>query len=172
MVAPALPRIGQDLGITQEVELSLTLSIFVLAYAIGPLFLGPLSEIHGRVIVLQLSNLFYLAWNLACGFAQTPGQLIAFRFLSGIGGSAPLALGGGVLSDCWHAEERGKAIAIYSLAPLLGPAVGPIAGGFIAEKVCVRLNRFVSRGLRMSRRLGDGVFGPPQSSLSAFRYLA
>lgn len=42
-------------------------------------------------------------------------------------------IGGGVLSDCFRADERGKSIAIYSLAPLLGPAVGPIAGGFIAE---------------------------------------
>jgi MFS family permease len=70
------------------------LSIFVLAYAVGPLFLGPLSEIYGRVIVLQLSNLFYLAWNLGCGFAQTSGQLMVFRFFSGLGGSAPLAIGG------------------------------------------------------------------------------
>jgi MFS family permease len=75
-------------------QAQLTLSIFVLAYAIGPLFLGPLSEIYGRVIVLQLSNLFYLAWNLGCGFAQTSGQLMAFRFFSGLGGSAPLAIGG------------------------------------------------------------------------------
>ena len=140
MTAPALKKIGEDLGISQQIELVLTLSIFVLAYAIGPLFLGPLSEIYGRVIVLQLSNLFFLVWNLACGFAQTPGQLIAFRFLSGLGGSAPLALGGGVLSDCWHAEERGKAISIYSLAPLLGPAVGPIAGGFIAMRVSIRVS--------------------------------
>jgi MFS family permease len=135
MVAPALNKIGQDLGVDSDIERSLMLSIFVLAYAIGPLFLGPLSEIYGRVIVLQLSNLFFLAFNIGCGFAQSKGQLIAFRFLSGLGGSAPLALGGGVLSDCWRAEERGKSISIYSLAPLLGPAVGPIAGGFIAMKV-------------------------------------
>lgn len=45
---------------------------------------------------------------------------------------------GGVLSDCWRAEERGRAISIYSLAPLLGPAVGPIAGGFITENVSWR----------------------------------
>ncbi|KAI1620780.1 major facilitator superfamily domain-containing protein [Exophiala viscosa] len=138
MVAPDLIKIGQDLGINSEVERSLTLSIFVLAYAIGPLFLGPLSEIYGRVIVLQLSNLFFLAFNIGCGFAQTQGQLIAFRFLSGLGGSAPLALGGGLLSDCWRADERGKAISIYSLAPLLGPAVGPIAGGYIALKTTWR----------------------------------
>jgi MFS family permease len=135
MVAPALDKIGQDLNVQTSIEKDLVLSIFVLAYAIGPLFLGPLSEIYGRVVVLQLSNLFYLAFNIGCGFAQNKSQLIAFRFLSGLGGSAPLALGGGLLSDCWRAEERGKSISIYSLAPLLGPAVGPIAGGFIALKV-------------------------------------
>lgn len=94
MISPALSSISAEFNITNEVEAQLTLSIFVLAYAIGPLFLGPLSEIYGRVLVLQLSNLFYLAWNLGCGFAQTSGQLMAFRFLSGLGGSAPLAIGG------------------------------------------------------------------------------
>ncbi|MCJ1274476.1 hypothetical protein MMC21_002272 [Puttea exsequens] len=138
MVAPALGSIAKDFGITNEVESQLVLSIFVLAYAIGPLFLGPLSEIYGRVIVLQIANLFYLVFNIACGASKKKGEMIAFRFLSGLGGSAPLALGGGVLSDCWRAEERGKAISIYSLAPLLGPAVGPIAGGFIAEKTTWR----------------------------------
>lgn len=138
MVAPALGVISAQFGITNQVEQSLTLSVFVLAYAIGPLFLGPLSEMFGRVYVLQLANLFYLFFNLGCGLAQTSGQLIAFRFLSGLGGSAPLALGGGVLSDLFNPEERGRAISIYSLAPLLGPAVGPIAGGFIAENTTWR----------------------------------
>jgi MFS family permease len=128
MVAPALGAIGSEFHITNDVVLSLTLSIFILAYAIGPLFLGPLSEMYGRVIVLQTSNLLYLFFNLGCGLAQTKTQLIIFRFLSGLGGSAPLAIGGGVL----------RAISIYSLAPLLGPAVGPIAGGFITENTTWR----------------------------------
>lgn len=64
--------------------------------------------------------------------------LFASCFLSGLGGSAPLALGGGVLSDCWSAEQRGRAISLYSLAPLLGPAVGPLAGGFITENTTWR----------------------------------
>jgi multidrug resistance protein len=138
MVAPALTSIGKEFNVTSEIELSLLLSVFVLAYAVGPLFLGPLSEIYGRVIILQLSNLLYLFFNLGCGLSQTKAQLIIFRFLSGLGGSAPLAVGGGVLSDLFNAENRGRAISIYSLAPLLGPAVGPIAGGFISENTTWR----------------------------------
>jgi len=124
MVAPSIATISKEFNITQEVEQQQLLSIFVLAYAIGPLFLGPLSEIYGRVIVLQCANLFYLVWNIGCGFAQNKQQMLAFRFLSGLGGSAPLAIGGGVLSDAWFPEQRGKAIGIYSLAPLMGPAIG------------------------------------------------
>ncbi|TLD36891.1 mfs multidrug [Venturia nashicola] len=138
MVAPALTSMARDLNITSEIESSLVLSIFVLAYAVGPLFLGPFSEVYGRVKVIQISNMFYLAWNLGCGFAKTKGEMMAFRFLAGLGGSAPLAIGGGVLSDIFTADERGKAISIYSLMPLLGPALGPIAGGFIAENTTWR----------------------------------
>ena len=103
----------------------------------------------GRVIVLQTANLFYLLFNLGCGLAQTKTQLIIFRFLSGLGGSAPLAIGGGVLSDLFTAEQRGRAIAIYSLAPLLGPAVGPVAGGF------VRLILLKSYSFAKSRETGS-----------------
>ncbi|KUI54867.1 hypothetical protein VP1G_02271 [Cytospora mali] len=138
MTAPALDYIAAELNITTEIEKQLSLSIFILAYAIGPLLLGPLSEIYGRVIVLQLSNLFYLFFNLGCGLCHTKVQLIVFRFIAGFGGSGPLAIGGGVLSDLFTAEERGKAISIYSLAPLLGPAIGPIAGAFIAENTSWR----------------------------------
>lgn len=116
MVAPALAAMSRDLGVHQEVETSLMLSIFVLAYAVGPLLFGPLSEMYGRVPVLQLANLFYLIFNLACGFAQTGAQMLVFRFLSGLGGSAPLATGGGVLADCFLPEQRGRAISVYSLA--------------------------------------------------------
>ncbi|KAF2138166.1 uncharacterized protein K452DRAFT_95987 [Aplosporella prunicola CBS 121167] len=138
MVAPALSTIARDFGVTSEIETALMLSIFVLAYAIGPLFLGPMSELYGRVYVLQLANLWFLAWNIGCGFAATKGQMMAFRFLAGLGGSAPLAIGGGVLSDMFRPEERGKAISVYSLAPLIGPAVGPIAGGFITMRTTWR----------------------------------
>lgn len=134
MVAPALPQIKKDFNITNDIESQIVLSIFVLAYAIGPMILGPLSELYGRVVVLQSSNVVFLAFNTACGFAQSKQELMAFRFLSGLGGSAPLAIGGGVLGDLFKPEERGKAMGLYAMGPLLGPAVGPIVGAWVAEK--------------------------------------
>jgi multidrug resistance protein len=134
MIAPALSTISAKFGAKNQVESSLMLSVFVLAYAVGPLFLGPLSEIYGRVYILQLANLFFLAFNIARGFATSKSQMIAFRFLSGLGGSAPLAIGGGVITDCWTAADRGKATGMYALGPLLGPAIGPVVGAWIVEK--------------------------------------
>ena len=134
MVAPALGQIATEFHITNSIESQIVLSIFVLAFAIGPMILGPLSELYGRVIILQSSNVLFLAFNTACGFAQNKQQLMAFRFLAGLGGSAPLAIGGGVLGDLFKPEERGKAMGIYALGPLLGPALGPIVGGFVAYK--------------------------------------
>ena len=92
MVAVALSVIAKDFHIGSDVETEVSLSIFVLAFAMGPLFLAPLSEIFGRALVLQLSALWYLAFNIGCGFCTSKSQLIAFRFLSGLGGSAPLAV--------------------------------------------------------------------------------
>jgi hypothetical protein len=141
MVAPALPAMAADLHVTDSVLSQMMLSIFILAYALGPLFLGPLSEVYGRVPVLQLANLFFLIFNLVCGFARTGAQMLVFRFLAGLGGSAPLAIGGGILADCFNPEQRGRAIGIYSLAPLIGPAAGPIAGGFITERSVSNLEK-------------------------------
>jgi len=92
MVAPALPSLAADFNVTNEVVSQLMLSIFILAYAVGPLFLGPLSEIYGRTIVLQLSNLFFLVFNIGCAVSKTTVQMIVCRFLAGLGGSAPLAV--------------------------------------------------------------------------------
>ncbi|KAJ5737922.1 hypothetical protein N7493_001077 [Penicillium malachiteum] len=108
------------------------MSIFILVYAVGALFLGPFSEQYSRAIILQLANLFYLAFNIGCGFAQNKSELLAFRFFTGLG------VGGGVLGDTFRAEERGSAIAVFSLAPLLSRSLGPTIGGFIAENTSWR----------------------------------
>jgi len=133
ILAPTLPAIGKELNIQSTSVENLCLSIFVLGFAFGPLVLAPLSEMYGRAKILQLSNLLYIIFNLACGFAKTQEQLIIFRLIAGLGGSAPLSLGSGVIADLFTADERGVAIGIYSFFPVLGPAIGPVCGSFIAQ---------------------------------------
>ncbi|KAJ3083304.1 hypothetical protein HDU99_010994 [Rhizoclosmatium hyalinum] len=135
MVAPALPFIAKDLHFTSSFELSMSLSIFVLAYAFGPLFLGPLSEVYGRWKVLQASLWFFVVFNAACGLSQTKEQMLAFRFFAGLGGSAPIALAGSVVSDCFSGAEMGAAMSYYALGVILAPALGPIVGGFMTQGV-------------------------------------
>ncbi|KAK5074401.1 hypothetical protein LTR64_006455 [Lithohypha guttulata] len=134
IVAPALEDIADEFDIAERsAEEFLVMSIFLLAFAIGPFLWGPLSEVFGRARVMQLSNLIFLLFNTVCGFAKTKQQMMAFRFLSGIGGSAPQAIGGGIVSDCFKAGERGTAVAVYSLMPFISPAIAPIIGGYATQ---------------------------------------
>jgi MFS family permease len=80
-----------------------------------------------------MTNTFFLAWNLTCGFANSKGFLIADRLLAGFGASAVYSLAYGVLGDVWSAEQRGRSLRMYLLIPLTGSAVGPIVGGFVVE---------------------------------------
>ncbi|KAE9404127.1 MFS polyamine transporter [Gymnopus androsaceus JB14] len=138
MIAPGSQQVADEFGITSDVIINMITSIFVLGFAIGPLLMGPLSEMYGRSRVVQLGNMFFLVFNFVCGFSQNQTQLIIFRFLAGIGGSAPLTIGAAVVGDTFHPEERGRAIAIYALGPMVGPAVGPVIGAWIVARVSWR----------------------------------
>lgn len=159
------------------------------APVVGPFLWGPLSEVFGRVRVLQVANLIYLLFNTVCGFAQTKEQMMAFRFLSGIGGSAPQAvglassiidnsgtncicrqIGGGVLSDCFRAEDRGSAIAVYSLMPFIGPALGPVGKlcqAFVLQRV---LTRDQPEVISPSIQHGDGSSGQHRYLMEWFKF--
>lgn len=123
IMAPALPTIAREFHMNPT-EAAMSMSIYLLATALGPLVIGPLSEVYGRQVVLHGSSVWFLVWNVLCGFARTKETLIAARFLAGFGASAIYALGAGVLGDVWRPEQRGRSLGIYLLIPLLGAAVG------------------------------------------------
>ncbi|KAJ7771073.1 major facilitator superfamily domain-containing protein, partial [Mycena maculata] len=137
IMAPGLPAIAIKYNITNETIIAMTLSIFLISFAIGPLLLAPLSEMYGRY-VLNVSNVITMAFLLGCAWAPNTGALLGLRFLVGFSGSAPIACGGGVISDLFSERDRAAAMAIYSLGPLIGPVVGPIVGGFVTEKIGVK----------------------------------
>ncbi|THU89222.1 MFS polyamine transporter [Dendrothele bispora CBS 962.96] len=133
ITSPATKNIMQEFSLTNTTVEGMITSIFVLGFAVGPLFLGPLSEVYGRSRVIQWANIWFLFWNLVCGFSRNITQLIVFRFFAGVGGSAPLTIGAAVVGDTFHPEHRGRAIGIYALGSLVGPALGPVVGAWIAQ---------------------------------------
>lgn len=91
MVAPTLDIISAEFGMDPGFEGPLVMSTYVLMLALGPVLVAPLSELYGRVPVVQCGTLCYLVFNLLCGFSSSRPQLLAFRVLSGTGsGAAPV----------------------------------------------------------------------------------
>lgn len=68
----------------------MTVSIYLLGYAVGPVFIAPLSEMYGRKPVLSVANVFFCLWQVGCALAPNIAALVIFRFFSGVGGAASL----------------------------------------------------------------------------------
>ncbi|ODQ79522.1 hypothetical protein BABINDRAFT_161913 [Babjeviella inositovora NRRL Y-12698] len=144
--------IAEEFGINRTYMKALLVSIFVLAWVIGPVFVAPMSELYGRKVMLNSSIYFLLAFNFGCAFSQNTAQMLVFRFLAGLGGCTPLSVGAGVLGDCFDNKERNFAMGLYATGPTLGPAVAPIVTGFIVQNcdwrwsfyVCCILNGVVA----------------------------
>ncbi|OAX84745.1 hypothetical protein ACJ72_00884 [Emergomyces africanus] len=136
--APALLLVMADLEIENPTLGAMQISIFVLAFALGPIFAAPLSESYGRTIIVRTCNILFIAFSLGSGFAQNAAQLAVCRFFAGVGGSGGLAVFGGVVADIWGLEERAKASALMSTLLILGPVIGPACGGWISERASWR----------------------------------
>jgi len=133
MLAPAVPRVMADLNTTSKSFATFSVSIFVLGFASGPLILAPLSELYGRVIVYNITNVLFMTFTMLCGFSQNQGMFLGFRYLSGFAGVATITIGSGTIADLMPREERGRAVSIWAVGTILGPAIGPIIGGWVTE---------------------------------------
>lgn len=133
MFAPGVPEVMVDFHTSNEMIATFVVSVFVLGFAFGPLLLAPLSELYGRTIVYHSCNVLFVIFLAACALANSMNMLIVFRFLSGFAGVAAVTCGSGSIADLMAPEHRGRAMAIWSLGPLLGPVVGPVAAGFLVE---------------------------------------
>ncbi|KAK2061293.1 major facilitator superfamily transporter [Colletotrichum caudatum] len=107
------------------------LSTFVLGISLGPMFLSPLSEFWGRRPIYIVSWTMYVIWLIPSAVAQNIATMIVARFIDGLSGSAFLAVSGGTVSDLFARHELQAPMLMYSLAPFIGPCIGPLMGGFI-----------------------------------------
>jgi multidrug resistance protein len=134
MVAPAVSQVVTEFDIDNDFLASLVVSAYVLGLAFGPLLLAPFSEVYGRWICYTISNIFYVVFTIASAVSSNFSMLIVFRFLAGAMGAAPLTIGGGTIADLFPVHQRGVVLSFYLLGPTSGPAIGPVAGGFLAQE--------------------------------------
>ncbi|XXG99865.1 hypothetical protein Hte_006206 [Hypoxylon texense] len=133
MFAPGAAELIQEFGIASSTVGAFTVTIYLLGYMFGPMFLAPLSELYGRLIIYHVCGVFFIGFTLACALSRNTGMFLAFRFLAGTASAGPLTIGGGTIADVTPQEKRGMAMAGYIVGPLLGPTIGPIIGGFVSQ---------------------------------------
>ncbi|TKY90053.1 hypothetical protein EX895_000051 [Sporisorium graminicola] len=129
----AVDSIAAQFHPPKEVIIILGVSLFVLGFAFGPLVWAPFSEVVGRRNLFLFTSAAFTLWQAVSVASPNMASLLVFRFLAGFFGSSPLVNTGGTLADMFAAKQRGLAMAIFASAPFLGPALGPITGGFLGE---------------------------------------
>jgi multidrug resistance protein len=115
--------------------ITLGLSLYVLGFALGPLFWAPLSEVLGRRLLFIITYAALTAFNAGAAGSQNIWTLIILRFFAGSFGASPLTNAAGVIADLFQPSERGVGITIFTGAAFLGPTLGPMIGGFVGENV-------------------------------------
>ncbi|KAK2628828.1 hypothetical protein QTJ16_001931 [Diplocarpon rosae] len=121
-----------EFGVSEEVAL-LSISLFVVGFGIGPMIFAPLSEVLGRRLIYATTLFVAVIFIIPCAVADNITTLLVCRAVDGIAFSAPMTVVGGTLADIWKTEERGVPMAAFSAAPFIGPALGPLVGGFLSD---------------------------------------
>lgn len=131
MFAPGVPAIMREFNETSATLATFLVSVYVLGFAFGPLVVAPLSEIYGRRPLYFYGNILFTVFTICTAVSNSIGMLLAFRLLMGLSGAVPITIGSGSIADMMPVEKRGRAMSAWSLGPLLGPCVGPLAGGYL-----------------------------------------
>ncbi|KAF1355973.1 MFS general substrate transporter [Lizonia empirigonia] len=134
--SPVTSRAAQEFGVSDVVEILAT-GLYLIGFGVGALFAGPFSETLGRNPVYIITLTIYMIFIMASGLAKNIQQQLVFRFLAGFFGSTPLTCAGGSISDLWTPMERVFAFPMFANAAFLGPVMGPVIGGFIAQSTIV-----------------------------------
>lgn len=121
----------------------LLVTIWELGEALGALFIAPLSELYGRAPVMNVGNLLFVAFTAAGALSQNVRLLIAARALTGVA-VVTNVLNPAIIGDLFPPEQRGAAMSLVQLSPLLGGAIGPAIAGLISQRVGWRANLWMS----------------------------
>lgn len=129
---PALPRVQAYFG-TSVAEVNLTVSLPLIAFAIGVFVYGPVSDRFGRRPVILGGQLVFAVGNLLCLFSPSFGMLLAGRVVQALGTSAGLVVARAMLGDLYGREKMARMLAYLTMIIVIGPTVSPLIGGIVTE---------------------------------------
>src|SRR5215210_3235221 len=132
MYLPSLPAIAQNFR-AGPAQTQLTLSVFLLGFAVGQFVYGPVSDKTGRRPVLLFGLGLFLLATLACAAATSIEALIAARFVQALGASGPIVLGRAMVRDLYDGARAGRELSRMGSIMGLVPAIAPIFGGVLHE---------------------------------------
>ncbi|KAK0466762.1 major facilitator superfamily domain-containing protein [Desarmillaria tabescens] len=131
---PSIPGLMADFNVSQTMA-TLGLTLYILAYGIGPMFLAPLQELPGigRNPVYMATLFLFVIFQIPVAVARNMSTVLAFRFLTGFVGSPALATGGASMADIYPKHQFPYVLGIWALGSVAGPITGPVIGGFAAQ---------------------------------------
>ena len=127
---PALPAIGQAFAAPQS-QVQLTLSLFLLIYAVAQVVLGPLSDRVGRRPVLLVATALFAGASAWAALAESIESLIAARAVQALGGCAAMVVPRAVVRDTHAGPCALRAMSLVTMALAVTPALAPLFGGWL-----------------------------------------
>lgn len=128
IILPAFPEMGRDLGASVK-DLSATLGSFFVAFAIGQLFVGPLSDRFGRQRLVLCGLLLFVAGSAVCALAGNLSQLITGRIVQALGVCATSVLSRAIARDLFEGDTLARALSLIMVAMAAAPGFSPLLGG-------------------------------------------
>ncbi|EKS6738692.1 Bcr/CflA family multidrug efflux MFS transporter [Enterobacter ludwigii] len=130
MYLPALPVISAQFGVPAG-SAQMTLSTYILGFALGQLFYGPMADSFGRKPVILGGTLIFAGAAVACAQAHTIDQLIVMRFFHGLAAAAASVVINALMRDIYPKEEFSRMMSFVMLVTTIAPLVAPMAGGAV-----------------------------------------
>lgn len=129
---PALPAIGEALGVSVANDRQHVISIYLLGIGFGSLLYGPLSDRFGRKGVLVPALFAYLALAIGCGLATSFAMLLVLRFVHGLVSAALGVIVVAVIRDLFAGDAMAKRLSLIFLVFMIVPIIAPTLGAGIA----------------------------------------